>query len=183
MFLVPVPWTSLFLHWITLKFTSLFLIFSIPLYVLGFQTVGQIHRVLDVRRFLSWWDSYSLPMIVAEFFKSDTSPLYVVTFLFVLYWFCDATTDGHLLKHLEHPWSIVSSTWHRFNGACSVLAASFRFIFEISFKALQYFNHFFQLFVLAALFSLSFGWPISLRNSCNQSGPRLWWFLDYSFPR
>lgn len=81
---------------------------------------------------------------------------YVVTFLFVLYWFCDATTDGHLLKHLEHPWSIVSSTWHRFHGASSVLAASFRFIFGISFEALQYFNQFFQLFVLAALFSLSF---------------------------
>lgn len=81
---------------------------------------------------------------------------HVVTFPFVLYWFCDATTDGHLLKHLEDPWSIVSSTWHRFHGACSVLAASFRFIFGISFEALQYFNQFFQLFVLAALFSLSF---------------------------
>lgn len=79
-----------------------------------------------------------------------------VMFLFVLHWFCDATTDGHLLKHLEHPWSIVSSTWHRFPSACSVLAASFRFIFGISFEALQYFNQFFQVFVLAASFWLSF---------------------------
>lgn len=183
MFLVPVPWTSLFLDWITLKFTSLFLIFSIPLYVLGFQTVGQIHRVLDVRRFLSWWDSYSLPMIVAEFFKSDTSPLMSSRFF-------SSSTGSAMPLLMAISWStlnIPGALFHPLDIGSTAPVLSLLLHFSSSSRSASkpssILTSFFSFLSWLHCFRCPFGWPISLRNSCNQSGPRLWWFLDYSFPR